>query len=76
MLANVRWSAGLGSGLPAGWGIKDYDIAYFDADVSWEAEDRVITRVQQACAQRQGQRGDMEQRAVHGTSPAAALGGA
>jgi len=38
------------AGLPAGWGIKDYDIAYFDADVSWEAEDRVITRVQQACA--------------------------
>ncbi|PYB80839.1 hypothetical protein DMX11_01960 [Pseudomonas sp. LB-090624] len=36
------------SGKPAEWGIKDYDIAYFDADLSWEAEDRVIARVQQA----------------------------
>lgn len=38
------------AGLPAEWGIKDYDIAYFDADLSWEAEDRVIARVHQACA--------------------------
>ncbi|MFK0095407.1 nucleotidyltransferase family protein [Pseudomonas sp. NPDC090592] len=38
------------AGLPAQRGIKDYDIAYFDEDLSWEAEDRVITRVQQACA--------------------------
>ncbi|MCE1178049.1 MAG: nucleotidyltransferase family protein [Micrococcales bacterium] len=31
------------SGLPAGHGIKDYDVFYFDdADLSWEAEDRVI----------------------------------
>ena len=27
------------------WGIKDYDIFYFDADTSWEAEDAVIRRV-------------------------------
>lgn len=27
--------------LPA-WGIKDYDVFYFDADLSWEAEDSVI----------------------------------
>lgn len=26
-------------------GIKDYDIAYFDPDVSWDAEDVVIRRV-------------------------------
>ncbi|GLO15527.1 hypothetical protein PPUJ20028_41120 [Pseudomonas putida] len=38
------------AGLPAEWGIKDYDIAYFDADLSWEAEDRVIAKVQRACA--------------------------
>lgn len=31
---------------PRGYGIKDYDIAYFDAgDLSWEAEDRVIVQV-------------------------------
>lgn len=39
------------AGLPAEWGIKDYDIAYFDSDLSWEAEDRVIAQVQKACAQ-------------------------
>ncbi|MFJ4432293.1 nucleotidyltransferase family protein [Pseudomonas sp. NPDC089395] len=38
------------SGQPAEWGIKDYDIAYFDEDLSWEAEDRIIARVHQACA--------------------------
>lgn len=28
-----------------GWGIKDYDLFYFDGtDLSWEAEDRVIQR--------------------------------
>lgn len=33
------------SGLPVGWGIKDYDIFYFDgADLSWEAEDAIIRR--------------------------------
>jgi hypothetical protein len=26
-------------------GIKDYDLAYFDPDLSWEAEDRVIGQV-------------------------------
>ena len=35
------------SGRPAGWGVKDYDVFYFDPqDLSWEAEDRVIRRVQ------------------------------
>lgn len=38
------------SGQPAEWGIKDYDIAYFDEDLTWEAEDRVIARVRQACS--------------------------
>ena len=35
---------------PLDHGIKDWDLAYFDgSDLSWEAEDRVIRRVEQAC---------------------------
>lgn len=30
------------SGRPAAWGIKDYDVFYFDEDESWEAENTVI----------------------------------
>jgi hypothetical protein len=34
------------SGKPAGWGVKDYDVFYFDDhDLSWAAEDAVIQRV-------------------------------
>lgn len=33
------------TGRPRGTGIKDYDLAYFDPDLSWEAEDAVIRRV-------------------------------
>lgn len=29
-----------------GWGIKDYDVFYFDPDLSWEAENEVIHRAQ------------------------------
>ncbi len=33
------------SGHPADWGVKDYDVFYFDdSDTSWEAEDTVIRR--------------------------------
>ncbi len=32
------------------YGIKDYDLAYFDPDTSYEAEDRVIRRVAEAFA--------------------------
>lgn len=33
------------SGHPASWGVKDYDVFYFEAnDLSWEAEDVVIRR--------------------------------
>lgn len=33
------------SGRPAAWGVKDYDVFYFDGDnLSWEAEDEVIRR--------------------------------
>ncbi|MDH1703371.1 nucleotidyltransferase family protein [Comamonas terrigena] len=39
----------LQSGRPPQWGIKDYDVIYFDDDLSWEAEDRIIARVCQAC---------------------------
>ncbi|MBN8529830.1 MAG: nucleotidyltransferase family protein [Caulobacterales bacterium] len=34
------------TGRPAGHGIKDYDLGYFDAsDIGWDAEDAVIRRV-------------------------------
>lgn len=32
------------TGRPPDYGIKDYDIFYFDPDTSWEAEDAVIRR--------------------------------
>ena len=37
------------TGRPADYGLKDYDLAYFDAsDLSYEAEDAVIRRVNRA----------------------------
>ena len=33
------------TGRPLDYGIKDYDVGYFDPDVSWDAEDAVIRRV-------------------------------
>lgn len=33
------------TGRPVGYGIKDYDIGYFDPDTSWDAEDVIIKRV-------------------------------
>jgi len=39
------------AGRPVGWGIRDYDVFYFDdRDLSFEAEDAVICRVRQATA--------------------------
>ena len=32
---------------PTDWGIKDYDVFYFDTDLSWEAENEVIQSAQQ-----------------------------
>jgi uncharacterized protein len=32
------------------YGISDYDVFYFDPDTSWEAEDRIIRRLQDALA--------------------------
>jgi uncharacterized protein len=44
-LFQAVWNAA--SGHPPGWGVKDYDIFYFDdADLSWEAEDAVIRRAE------------------------------
>ena len=42
-LVQVAWN--LRSGRDAAFGIKDYDVFYFDdSDLSWEAEDSVIRR--------------------------------
>lgn len=30
---------------PAGYGVRDYDLGYFDPDTEWDAEDIVIKRV-------------------------------
>lgn len=38
------------TGRDAGYGIKDYDIFYFDPDTSWEAEDEAIRRGREAFA--------------------------
>lgn len=39
------------SGRAPDWGVKDYDVFYFDdADLSWGAEDNAIQRVRQATA--------------------------
>lgn len=35
------------SNLPPESGVKDYDIFYFDTDLSWEAENDVIVRTRQ-----------------------------
>lgn len=37
------------AGQPRRTGIKDYDVIYFDPDTSYEAEDRVIRRMDAAC---------------------------
>jgi hypothetical protein len=38
------------TGRPLDFGIKDYDVGYFDPDISWDAEDAVIRRVAGAFA--------------------------
>jgi uncharacterized protein len=39
------------AGRAPGWGVRDYDVFYFDdRDLSWEAEDAVIRRVAEATA--------------------------
>jgi uncharacterized protein len=39
-LVQTVWN--LRTGRPVDYGINDYDVFYFDTDLSWEAEDRVI----------------------------------
>jgi uncharacterized protein len=38
------------TGRPIDYGIHDYDVFYFDSDLSWEAEDRVIGALQRRSA--------------------------
>jgi hypothetical protein len=47
-LSQTVWNIQTGRDLQHG--IRDYDIFYFDADTSYEAEDLVIRRVREACA--------------------------
>ncbi|MFF7708156.1 nucleotidyltransferase family protein [Pseudomonas sp. NPDC007930] len=47
-LFQAVWNAQ--AGRPPDWGVKDYDLFYFDADTRWEAEDAVIQRVREAFA--------------------------
>lgn len=42
-LTQTIWN--LQTGHAHGYGIGDYDVFYFDPDLSWEAEDRVIARM-------------------------------
>jgi hypothetical protein len=41
-LYQAVWNAS--DGRAPGWGVKDYDLFYYDADTSWEAEDAAIQR--------------------------------
>jgi len=51
---------------PQGHGIKDYDVAYFDAgDLSWEAEDRVIRRMRERLPEWAGRLEIRNQARVH-----------
>lgn len=47
-LAQTVWN--LAAGRAPETGISDYDVFYFDADTSWEAEDHIITRATGLCA--------------------------
>jgi uncharacterized protein len=62
-LTQTIWN--LKTGRPIGHGIDDYDIFYFDPDVSWDAEDRVIALLRQT-ADRLGVRVEIRNQArVH-----------
>jgi hypothetical protein len=47
-LAQTIWN--LRTGRAIGHGIDDYDLFYFDPDLSWEAEDRVIGHLRETSA--------------------------
>ena len=47
-LAQTVWNVRTGRAVD--YGIADYDVFYFDSDVSWQAEDAVIRRLREAFA--------------------------
>jgi uncharacterized protein len=47
-LTQTIWN--IRTGRATGYGIDDYDVFYFDPDLSWEAEDRVIGRLRETSA--------------------------
>ena len=47
-LAQTIWN--LKTGRPVDHGIDDYDIFYFDSDLSWESEDRLVVRFSEMSA--------------------------
>jgi hypothetical protein len=47
-LTQTIWN--IQTGRATGYGIEDYDVFYFDPDLSWEAEDRVIGRLRETSA--------------------------
>jgi hypothetical protein len=47
-LTQTIWN--IQTGRATGYGIDDYDVFYFDPDLSWEAEDRVIGRLRETSA--------------------------
>ena len=48
-LVQTIWNQKTGRAI--GYGINDYDVFYFDPDLSWEAEDRVIGHLRETSAQ-------------------------
>jgi hypothetical protein len=48
-LTQTIWN--IQTGRAIGYGIDDYDVFYFDPELSWEAEDRVIGRLHETSAQ-------------------------
>jgi hypothetical protein len=40
------------TGRPVDYGIDDYDVFYFDPDISWQAEDAIIRKLQDSLAAR------------------------
>jgi hypothetical protein len=62
-LAQTIWN--LKTGRPVGYGIDDYDVFYFDPDLSWDSEDRVIALLRET-ADRLGARVEIRNQArVH-----------
>jgi hypothetical protein len=47
-LVQTIWNQKTGRAI--GYGINDYDVFYFDPDLSWEAEDRMIARLRETSA--------------------------